>query len=158
MLPWSLWAENIFRFISKYFFRIDFESQHILKVFLETTLVHVSCSPDHYEPKIFFWFSKFATTLRYTILNSRFPPENAISEGRPPLCNTSSEAGAFDTGGTYRERLGPKIFEVKIFSNKIKVFLETTFVHVSCYSDHYELKIFFRFSKSATTLRYTNLD
>ena len=28
---------------------------------------------------------------------------NAISEGRPPLCNTSSEAGALDTGGTYRE-------------------------------------------------------
>ena len=30
-------------------------------------------------------------------------PGNAISEGRPPLCNTSSEAGALDTGGTYRE-------------------------------------------------------
>ena len=31
------------------------------------------------------------------------PPGNSISEGRPPLCNTSSEAGALDTGGTYRE-------------------------------------------------------
>ena len=30
-------------------------------------------------------------------------PGNAISEDRPPLCNTSSEAGALDTGGTYRE-------------------------------------------------------
>ena len=30
-------------------------------------------------------------------------PGNAISEGRPILCNTSSEAGALDTGGTYRE-------------------------------------------------------
>ena len=28
---------------------------------------------------------------------------NAISEGMPPLCNTSSEAGAIDTGGTYQE-------------------------------------------------------
>ena len=57
-------------------------------------------------------------------------------------------------------RCSSKIFEVKIFSNKIKVFLETTCVHVSCYPDHYESKIFFRFSKSATrtTLRYTILD
>ena len=44
-----------------------------IKVFLETTFVHVSCYPDHYEPKIFFRFSKYATTLRYTILDSRFP-------------------------------------------------------------------------------------
>ena len=29
-------------------------------------------------------------------------PGNAISEGRPPLCNTSSEAGVLDTEGTYR--------------------------------------------------------
>ena len=46
-----------------------------------------------FEVKIF-RFSKFATTLRYTILDSRFTPENAISEGRPPLCNSSSEAGS----------------------------------------------------------------
>ena len=64
-----------FRFSSKYNFRFEnFLSQNILKVFLESTFVHVSCYPDHYEPKIFFRFSKFATTLRYTILDSRFPP------------------------------------------------------------------------------------
>ena len=55
-------------------------------------------------------FSKSGSSLRYAILDSRVPPCNAISEGRPPLCNTSSEAGALDTGGTYREWLGPKIF------------------------------------------------
>ena len=44
------------------------------------------------------------------------PPGNAISEGRLPLCNTSSKAGALDTGSTYREWLGPKIFEDKMFS------------------------------------------
>ena len=56
MLPCSLLAENIFSvFFSKYLFRIEnVLSQNILKVFLETTLVHVSCYPDHYEPKIFF--------------------------------------------------------------------------------------------------------
>ena len=61
---------------------------------------HDSCQPDHYEPKL---FRKSGSTLRYTILDSRVPPCNAISEGRLPLCNTSSEAGALDTGGTYRE-------------------------------------------------------
>ena len=30
-------------------------------------------------------------------------PGNAISEGKPPFCNTSSEAGALDTGGTNRK-------------------------------------------------------
>ena len=44
-----------FGFFSKYLFRIEnFLSQNILKVFLETTLVHVSCYPDQYETKIFF--------------------------------------------------------------------------------------------------------
>ena len=40
--------------------------------------------------------SKSAHTSRYKILDSRsrLPPRNAISEGKPPLCNTSSEAGA----------------------------------------------------------------
>ena len=44
--------------------------------------------------KRIFGFSKSARTPRYTILDSRLPPCNAISEGRPPLSNTSSEAGA----------------------------------------------------------------
>ena len=39
-------------------------------------------------------FSRSALTPRYTILDSMFPPCNAISEGRLPLCSTSSEAGA----------------------------------------------------------------
>ena len=57
MLPCSLLAENIFSvFFLEIYFRIEnFVSQNILKVFLETTLVHVSCYPDHhYEPKILF--------------------------------------------------------------------------------------------------------
>ena len=80
-----------------------------------------SFSENHFSPRfmltcsllaenIFFCFSKSAPTPRYTILDSRLPSGNAISEGRPPRCNTSSEAGALDTGGTYREWLRPKIF------------------------------------------------
>ena len=53
--------------------------------------------------------------------------------------------GALDTGaevrtienGSDRKFVSPKFF---------KYFLETTFLHVLCYSDHYEPKIFFRFS------------
>ena len=36
--------------------------------------------------------SKSPPHPRYTILESRFPLCNVISEGRPPSCNTSSEA------------------------------------------------------------------
>ena len=53
--------------------------------------------PCHCKPKsrkFIYGFSKSAPTPRYTILDTRLPPCNAISEGRPLLSNTSSEAGA----------------------------------------------------------------
>ena len=106
-----------------------FSKSKFFKVFLETTFVHVSCYPDHYEPKIF--FSVFE--VRCMFLDSRVTLCNAISEGRPPLSNMSSEAGALDTGGTSRERLGPKTFKLKFF----EVFLKTTFFHDSGYPVHY---------------------
>ena len=68
--------------------------------------------------KYFFRFSKFATTLRYTIFDSRFPPENSISEGRPPLCNSSSEAGALPS-------------EVRIESDSDRKFLSRKFLNIS---------------------------
>ena len=76
-----------------------------------------------------------------TILDSRFPPENAISEGRPPLCNSSSETGSLPQevrieNDSDRKFLSPKFK---------KYFLETTFLYVSCYHYHYEPKMFFRF-------------
>ena len=42
-----------------------------------------------------------APTHRYTILDLRLLPCNAISEGRLPLCNTSSEAGALPSDKQY---------------------------------------------------------
>ena len=63
-----------FRLSSKYFFRTENFLSQKFQTFLETTFVHVSCYPDHYEPKIFSRFSKSATTLRYTILDSRVLP------------------------------------------------------------------------------------
>ena len=56
--------------------------------------------PCHCKPKIYIYgFSKSAPTPRHTILDSRLPPCNVISEGRPPLSNTSSEAGALPLEG-----------------------------------------------------------
>ena len=42
-----------------------------------------------------------APTPRYTILDSRLLPCNAISEGRLPLCNMSLEAGALPSDKQY---------------------------------------------------------
>ena len=59
-----------------------------------------SFSENHFFPRFMspwslwaeniFPFSESGSTLRYTILDSRVPPCNAISEGRPPLCNISN--------------------------------------------------------------------
>ena len=70
-------------------------SHNILKVFLETTLVHVSCYPDHYKPKIFFRFSKFATstTLRYPILDSRFPLKMRSQKAGLPSATRARKRG-----------------------------------------------------------------
>ena len=60
-----------------------------------------------------------------------------------PLHNTRSEAGA--------PPLEVRIendSDRKFSKSKFKVFLETTFVHVSCYPDHYEPKIFFSVFRS----------
>ena len=71
--------------------------------------------PVHCEPKIYFGFSKSAPTPRYTILDSRLPPCNAISEGRPPLSNTISEAGALSLE-VFIEIDSDQTFLVNIFS------------------------------------------
>ena len=73
--------------------QIFFKSKFVHR-FLETTFLHVSCYPVIIKRKYIYSFSKSAPTPRYTILDSRLTPCNAISEGRPPLSNTSSEAGA----------------------------------------------------------------
>ena len=67
MLPCSLWAENVF---------LVFRSLHVP---LDTQ----------------FWTRGFPLRVNQVFTFYHFiPPCNAISEGRPPLSNTSSEAGA----------------------------------------------------------------
>ena len=85
--------------------RIDNDSDRIFSkskfvhCFLETTFLHVLCYPVIVSLKYIYGFSKSAPTPRYTILDLRFPRCNVISEGRPPLSNTSSEAGALPLEG-----------------------------------------------------------
>ena len=113
-------------------------------VFLKTTFFHDLCHPDHYEPKIFFRFSKSGSTLRYTISDSRVPSCNAISEGRPPL---QHELGSGSS--RYRKDVS-RMTRTKNFlrQNFFKIFLKTILFHDLCHPDHYEPKIFFRFLKS----------
>ena len=61
------------KYVSRMIRTENFLSQIFFKVFLETTFVHVSWYPVHYQPKIFFGISKSALTPRYTILDSMFP-------------------------------------------------------------------------------------
>ena len=133
--------------------QIFFKSKFVHS-FLETTFLHVSCYPVIVNRKYIYSFSKSAPTPRYTILDSRLPPCNAISEGRPPLSNTSSEAGALPLEGRIEND------SVRIFykSKFVHCFLETTFLHVSCYPVIVNRKYIYGFSKSAPTPRYTILD
>ena len=133
--------------------QIFFKSKFVHS-FLETTFLHVSCYPVIIKRKYIYGFSKSAPTPRYTILDTRLPPCNAISEGRPPLSNTSSEAGALPLEGRI-ENDSDQIFSKSKF---VHCFLETTFLHVSCYPVIVNRKFIYGFSKSAPTPRYTILD
>ena len=131
-----------------------FSKSKFVHCFLETTFLHVLCYPVIVSWKYIYGFSKSAPTPRYTILNSRLPSCNAISEGRPPLSNTSSEAGALPLEGRI-ENDSDQIFSKSKF---VHCFLETTFLHVLYYPVIVSWKYIYGFSKSAPTPRYTILD
>ena len=111
--------------------------------------------PCHCKPKYirirFFEVFTYPSTHNF---ESRLPPCNVISEGRPPLSNTSSEAGALPLEGRI-ENDSDQIFSKSKF---VHCFLETTFLHVSCYPVIVNRKFIYGFSKSAPTPRYTILD
>ena len=115
--------------------------------------------PCHYKTKIYLRFFEVCTypstpPPRYTILDSRLTPCNAISEGRPPLSNTSSEPGALPLEVRIENDWDQIFFKSKF----VHSFLETTFLHVSCYHVIVNRKYIYGFSKSAPTPRYTILD
>ena len=131
-----------------------FSKSKFVHCFLETTFLHVSCYPVIVNRKFIYGFSKSAPTPRYAILDTRLPSCNAISEGRPPLSNTSSEAGALPLEVRIENDWDQIFFKSKF----VHCFLETTFLHVSCYPVIVNRKYIYGFSKSAPTPRYTILD
>ena len=115
-----------FGFFSRYLFRFEnFPSQNILNVFLETTLVHVSCYPEHYEPNFF---------------GPEVSTENTISEGRLPFATRARKRELSIQEVRIENDLDRKFSKSKFF----KVFLKTTFLHDSCYPVHYEPNFFFQ--------------
>ena len=112
------------------------------------------CYPVIVSRKYIYGISKSAPTPRYTILDSRLPPCNAISEVRPHLSNTSSEAGTLPLE-ILIENDSDRQFSKSKF---VQSFLETTFLHVSCYPFIVSQKYIYGFSKSAPTPRYTISD
>ena len=110
--------------------------------------------PCHCKLKIYLRFFEVCTYPSITILDSRLPPCNAISEGRPSLSNSSSEAGALILDVRI-ENDSDRIFSKSKF---VHSFLGTTFLHVLCYPVIVSRKYIYGFSKSAPTPRYTILD
>ena len=126
-------TENILSQKISYFFEKQFSPRFML--------------PCHCKPKIYLRFFEVCTNPGYKILDSRLPPCNAISEGRPPLSNTSSETGALPLEVRIKNDLDLIFYK----SQFVHSFLETTFLHVSCYHVIVSRKYIFGFSESAPT-------
>ena len=92
--------------------------------------------PCHCEPKIYFRFFEVCTSIDNFVVEAS--PCNAISEGRPTLKKTSSEAGALPLEVRI-ENDSDRIFYQSIF---VHSFLETNFLHIMLPC---EPKICFRF-------------
>ena len=124
-----------------------FPSHYLFRVFWKPifSMFHVTLLAENK----FSVFPKSVPTFRYTILDSRLPPCNAISEGRPPLNNTSSKAWALPLEVRIENDSDWKFLK----SKSVHSFLETTFIHVSCYPVIVSLKYIFGFSKSTHTPR-----
>ena len=118
-------------------------------IFLETTFLHVSYYPFIISRKYIYGFSKSAPTPRYTICTRGFPLVMW-----PPLSHTSSEAGALPLEVRIENGSDRKFSKSKF----VHSFLETTFLHVSCYPVIVSQKYIYGFPKSAPTSRYTILD
>ena len=96
-------------------------------------------------------------TPRYTILDSVFPPCNAISESRLPLCSTSSDAGALPSEVRI-ENDSDRQFSKSIFFQKFSGnhFYPRFMVRCSLLAEN--IFSVFRSPHSAPTHRYTILD
>ena len=90
--------------------------------------------------KYFFRFSKFATTLRYTILDSRFPLKMRSQKAGLPFATRARKWELSIQDVRIENDLDRKFSKSKFF----KVFLKTTFLHDSCYTTLFIIsRIFF---------------
>ena len=129
MLPCSLLAENIFRF----FLEISFSDRKCFKgKYFKSFPGNYSCS-CFMSRKYFFRFSKFATTLRYTILDSRFPLKMRSQKAGLPFATRARKWELSIQEVRIENDLDRKFSKSKFFN----VFLKTTFLHDSCYPVHY---------------------
>ena len=115
--------------------------------FLGTTFLQVLC---HCKPKIYLPFFEVCTYPLIHNFGFEAPTCNAISVGRPPLSNLSSQAGALPLEVRIENDSDRKFSKSKFFQS----FLETTFLHDSCYPVIVSRKYIFGFSKSALTPRH----
>ena len=91
------------RYVSRMTQTENFLSQFFSNIFLKPLYPRFMVRCSLLAENIFSVFRSphSAPTHRYTILDSRLLPCNAISEGRLPLCITSSEAGALPSDKQY---------------------------------------------------------
>ena len=94
--------------------------------------------------KYFFRFSKFATTLRYTILDSRFPLKMRSQKAGLPFATRARKWELSIQEVRIENDLDRKFSKSKFF----KVFLKTTFLHDSCYPVHYKPKFCLKIGKN----------
>ena len=79
---------------------------------------------------------------QYTILDSRFPPVMRSRKAGLPFATRARKRELSIQEVRIENDSDRKFSKSKFF----KVFLKTTFLHDSCYPDHFEPKIFFRSS------------
>ena len=120
------------------------------KVFLKTTFSPQFVSAHDYEPNIFFsFFESFQNSLVFypnfevptSPFDIRFWTRGflLVIQFRRQASPLQRELGS---GKLCLQRYVSRMTRTFSKSKVLKVFLETTFLHSSCYSDHYESKIF----------------
>ena len=129
-----------FRFFLEISFsdRKFFKSKYLKKFFWKLLLFMFHATLIIMSRKYFFEIRNYPSIYDFGLEVS--PCKCNLRRQNSPL-QLELGSGSFAFRGTYREWLGPKILSPKFF----KYFLETTFLYVLWYSDHYEPKIFFRF-------------
>ena len=134
-LPLATRARELcpYRYVSKMFRTDNFLSQNVFIVFLETTFLRVSCYPVHSKPNISV-FQSLHLPLYTQFWTRGFP-----------LVMRSRKAGLALATRAWKRELCTYRYVLRMTRTEK---METTVLHISCYTVHCEPKIFFGFSES----------